>query len=676
MKALSDRQIQILSGEAGLPRDKVQQYSQLWTSLGYVIPVPLRELAAKAISLGEAVVEHAAGGFRICSAEESARRLTWCRNCPSGKFQEPVCQACGCNMRVKATWEEQDCPKGHWNRGVAESTFRWCVGVTAAPRRDSQLEACLQSLVANGWSPIVFAEPRTDVSSAVALGLRIVMRDQQLGCWRNWLEMSRQLVAEFPDVDAIMTVQDDTVFHPEAKRFVEAHGLWPADPERVGFFSFYTAKHYQYRYNVVREDGTLVGNYPFVKAHDIVERAKKAGWRKRRAIPVPVPAGPTRIHTGGFWGACALAFPPKSLDAITKSRIAREWKGANGNQVGVKIKNSDTAIGKVCRTLELSMWAWNPSLAQHVALHSTLGHGGNSGRRAAHRMTRDPWKDAEPRQLLDWVSMNELDRVCAGFAGKLPKDIRAVAGVPRSGVLAAAMMANHLHLPLIPIEACLGDDVQPYRPVKSRPLRAIEGKVLIVDDAVSSGKTLKELRGRIKVPHYLASPLSTIRGREHVAEFGKLVGTPQVFQWNWLAVNYTEQFLFDMDGVIVEDWQGGAWKKNRRAYDYHLTNGKPLYLPRRKILAVVTGRSELVRKETEAWLARHGVEYGELVMRADDDRRDHSVFKAEVYQRFSAALCFVESSEVQAAAIAQATGRSVLSVETWKMHNQGSPAWD
>lgn len=47
---------------------------------------------------------------------------------------------------------------------------------------------------------------------------------------------------------------------------------------------------------------------------------------------------------------------------------------------------------------------------------------------------------------------------------------------------------------------------------------------------------------------------------------------------------------------------------------------------------IVSGRSDLVREETEAWLARQGVPYDELVMRRQDDRRPDTVVKGEMIE--------------------------------------------
>jgi phosphoglycolate phosphatase-like HAD superfamily hydrolase len=45
---------------------------------------------------------------------------------------------------------------------------------------------------------------------------------------------------------------------------------------------------------------------------------------------------------------------------------------------------------------------------------------------------------------------------------------------------------------------------------------------------------------------------------------------------------------------------------------------------------IVSGRSELVRTETEEWLEQHAVPYDSLVMRRNEDHRSDTIVKAEM----------------------------------------------
>lgn len=45
---------------------------------------------------------------------------------------------------------------------------------------------------------------------------------------------------------------------------------------------------------------------------------------------------------------------------------------------------------------------------------------------------------------------------------------------------------------------------------------------------------------------------------------------------------------------------------------------------------IVSGRSDMVRTETEEWLKQHGVPYDELVLRREDDHRSDTIVKSEM----------------------------------------------
>lgn len=242
---------------------------------------------------------------------------------------------------------------------------RWYVAVTTAPRKDCTLEKCILSLRSCGWEPTVFAEPGSTLTDALT-----VHNTEKLGVWYNFLKSARHALES--DADIIMTVQDDSLFHPDSKSYTESI-LWPA--ANCGFVSLYTPKHY-----TIYENRTL-----------------KLLRRKDPNTPELRPVGVNHIFTQSLWGACALVWPRKVLEALVEHRIAKHWVGAtprSGNPAVYKsrmanpsmIANSDTAIGKVLNAMNKTMWFVDPSPVQHIAVHSTISHGSNTGRRNAYRI--------------------------------------------------------------------------------------------------------------------------------------------------------------------------------------------------------------------------------------------------------------------------------------------------
>jgi len=248
---------------------------------------------------------------------------------------------------------------------------RWAVAVTTAPRRDCTLGECLQSLRQCGWSPVVFAEPGSTRTDEVT-----IQNPRRLGTWHNWVQSLRWCL-ENTDADAILTVQDDALFHPDSKTFAES-SMWPRGD--CAFLSLYTPRHYSIYKKKFKSDPDL--------------------YRR---------PGVNRIHTKSLWGSLALVWPRHVAEQVIEHPLIQSWQGAAPNRKKSEsreswqarrkafadkrtadpslIANSDTAIGKICNRLGKSMWFVDPSPVQHIAQFSSIrGHGGNSGNRNAIRI--------------------------------------------------------------------------------------------------------------------------------------------------------------------------------------------------------------------------------------------------------------------------------------------------
>ena len=76
------------------------------------------------------------------------------------------------------------------------------------------------------------------------------------------------------------------------------------------------------------------------------------------------------------------------------------------------------------------------------------------------------------------------------LASRLPADIVAVAGIPRSGMIPASMLAALLHLPLYEVnqEAGLRPSGHGHRLEESS---ATTGPLLVIDDSVYGGVAMR-----------------------------------------------------------------------------------------------------------------------------------------------------------------------------------------
>ncbi len=246
--------------------------------------------------------------------------------------------------------------------------FKWFTAVTTSPRPDCTLKVCVDSLRIAGFNPMIFAEPE---STKIQYCETFVNKEKK-GVWYNWLN-SCEYALNHSSANVIMTVQDDSLFHPDSKTFAEKI-LWPA--EDCGFLSLYTPKHY-----------SLVPKF-------------KTKQRK---------TGINRVYTRSLWGACALIWPREILEAVMQHKVTKSWLGAPTRSGSLKVierrknnphivANSDTAIGKIMNQMKRSMWFVDPSAVEHIAVHSTISHGGNGGRRNCSRCAKwsTPLEDQVP----------------------------------------------------------------------------------------------------------------------------------------------------------------------------------------------------------------------------------------------------------------------------------------
>lgn len=281
---------------------------------------------------------------------------------------------------------------------------------------------------------------------------------------------------------------------------------------------------------------------------------------------------------------------------------------------------------------------------------------------------------------MNFVSTAQLYQDMAAWERQLP-EFDAVCGVPRSGLIPAAHIALRRNIRMVALNELLANpDGAIERAVlrKSNPVVCLKkpfgNRLLIVDDSSSNKSvTFAELRKSLAAQTaleihygvvYRAGPAS------QVDHFYREVPMPRMFGWNWYRHAHLRSALLDMDGVLCEDWKRRPEVAEDPEFLLHVHEAKPLYLPDIPIRAVVTSRIERYREATAAWLDRHGVKYGQLIMHpaTSPERRramnDHAERKANAYYRDAKATLFVESDAKQAATIFQITKAPVLCTDT------------
>ena len=286
-----------------------------------------------------------------------------------------------------------------------------------------------------------------------------------------------------------------------------------------------------------------------------------------------------------------------------------------------------------------------------------------------------------PGERVNLRSVGDMNAAIQRNLWRIPADTSLVVGVPRSGLLAANLLALYLNLPITDVDGFLDGRLLAAGKRRLRmddqrsPLQR-GSRILVVDDCVSQGTEMAKVRERLRpVSHqyditYLAV-YSFPEGVHRVDLAFDVVPRPAAFEWSLFHSAVLGRACLDIDGVLCVDPTPDE-DDDGENYSEFLANARPLMLPTTTVGTLVTSRLEHYRAATEAWLEEHDVAYNRLVMMdhstADDRRRANrqAHFKAKVY-RDTKALLFIESSPGLAHQIAQLAGKPVLAYGTGEL---------
>jgi hypothetical protein len=252
---------------------------------------------------------------------------------------------------------------------------------------------------------------------------------------------------------------------------------------------------------------------------------------------------------------------------------------------------------------------------------------------------------AMPRGL-HWVSTSQLVADAIALAGSLPLNCSGVVGIPRSGMIPAAIIATHLHLPLYALE---GRDLRKCWAEGSRGGGVVGygGPLAVVDDTTFSGGAMGRVRNAMRerdavfAAVYVNSDRATsVRA---VDFYARAIPSPHILEWN--VTNNWSTLAFDIDGIIVHDAESGGLL------------GSPYILPRRwPARLIATGRHERHRAETESLLRSLAITWQRLEMLPDHiplTPRTAAEHKAKHFAAIPDVHFFVESCPEQAEIISR-----------------------
>lgn len=256
----------------------------------------------------------------------------------------------------------------------------------------------------------------------------------------------------------------------------------------------------------------------------------------------------------------------------------------------------------------------------------------------------------------------------------LPRDIGTVYGIPRSGMIPASLIATA-------IGARLGILGGPSFIGARQKNFAFPGgdKILVVDDSVHHGRAIKGSRSVLESlgARYYTCAVYTHSQSTHLVDFfADILDDQRIFEWNFAGIKFAGTFCWSLDWVICM-WTSRLPGCLVDSIE-ELRSAKPLYLPQIRVRAIIAERAERWRAETEAWLARYGVVYDELIMLPDSAAIRHSQLSMAEYKAQclteTGCVLLVEGRDSMAEKIIRFTRRQVLSVESMRLYPSADDA--
>ncbi len=281
---------------------------------------------------------------------------------------------------------------------------------------------------------------------------------------------------------------------------------------------------------------------------------------------------------------------------------------------------------------------------------------------------------------MNFRTYNDLTKCIVKNLHRIPRDIDLVVGVPRSGTMAGNIIALYLNLPFTDLDHFIHHD-----PLKTGTTRKYSGwikeisdakHVLIVDDSISSGDSMREVRETLSHSEFTCkittlAVYGLMMSRNQVDICLETVEQPRMFEWNFMHSWQLKHCCLDIDGVLCEDPKRFQNDDGEKYMDF-VKNAPPKFIPTKPVGRLVSSRLEKYRDATAAWMAKFGIEYDELILMEGVTAAEralsgsHAEHKAKVYSQCDAIL-FIESSYDQALEICKISGKPVLCVENMEI---------
>ena len=210
---------------------------------------------------------------------------------------------------------------------------------------------------------------------------------------------------------------------------------------------------------------------------------------------------------------------------------------------------------------------------------------------------------------MNFVTVSELDRDIIHNLHKIPENIDVIAGVPRSGMLAASLIALHLNRPLTDIDSLASGKIYSSGSTKNVPEKTASGMqaALVVEDSTLSGRSLMEAKKTLRqagcsMKCIFLAVYAVGEARHNADIYFRIIPRPRAFEWNFMHYpEFLKRACVDIDGVLCMD-PSPEENDDGEKYREFIRNARVKFVPTAEIGWIVTSRLEnTVKTRNTGW---------------------------------------------------------------------------
>lgn len=264
---------------------------------------------------------------------------------------------------------------------------------------------------------------------------------------------------------------------------------------------------------------------------------------------------------------------------------------------------------------------------------------------------------------MQYRSVGDLSTDARSLAASLPADLDFLVGIPRSGLLAATLVALHRNIPVADLDGICEGRVMATGDRYRGPTDLAEmDRVVVLDDTLNTGKTMEAASERIREAEFsgeitFGAVYVTEEGKGAVDHWGEVVPQPRVFEWNLFHHARLRRWAVSFEGVLCDIDRFSVSEGT------DILAAEPIVRPTKPIGWVVSCVPHRFREDIRAWLESHDIAYRALATDMIGHERPCLEFKQDAYETSNAEL-FLEGAASAAEALAEAVGQPVYCLET------------